>query len=77
MAELAMPLAIILFLINVILIVHAAKTGRFSPWAYVILLLPGVGALAYVLVELLPEWLGGVQGQKARTRVVNTLDPEK
>jgi hypothetical protein len=77
MAELAMPLAIILFLIDVTLIVHAAKTGRFSPWAYVILLLPGVGALAYVLVELLPEWLGGVQGQKARKHVINTLDPEK
>src|SRR5262249_32271476 len=75
--EPAMPIAIVLFLINAILIVHAAKTGRFSPWAYLILLLPGVGALAYILVELLPEWLGGVQGQKARKHVINTLDPEK
>jgi hypothetical protein len=72
-----MPLALVLFLIDVTLIVHAAKTGRFSPWAYLILLLPGIGALAYVLVELLPEWLGSVQGQKARQRVFNTLDPEK
>jgi hypothetical protein len=72
-----MPLAIILFLIDATLVIHAAKTGRFSPWAYLILLLPGVGALAYILVELLPEWLGGVQGQKARKRVINTLDPEK
>jgi hypothetical protein len=72
-----MPLAIILFLIDVTLIVHAAKTGRFSPWAYLILLLPGVGAVAYVLVELLPEWFGSVQGQKARRHVINTLDPEK
>jgi hypothetical protein len=77
MAELAMPIAIILLLIDVTLIVHAAKTGRFSPWAYLILLLPGIGALAYVLVELLPEWFGSVQGQKARQRVINTLDPEK
>jgi len=43
-----MPIAIILLLIDVSLIVHAAKTGRFSPWAYLILLLPGVGAVAYV-----------------------------
>lgn len=72
-----MPIAIILFLIDVTLVVHAAKTGRFSPWAYLILLLPGVGALAYVLVELLPEWFGSVQGQKTRQRVINSLDPEK
>ena len=72
-----MPIAIILLLIDVSLIVHAAKTGRFQPWAYLILLLPGVGAVAYVLVELVPEWFGSVQGQKTRARVINTLDPEK
>jgi hypothetical protein len=59
------------------LIVHAAKTGRFWPWGYVILFIPGFGALAYVLVELLPEWFGSAQGQHARRRVVSTLDPEK
>ena len=42
-----MPIAFALFLIDIIFIVHAAKTGRFSPWGYLILLLPGVGALAY------------------------------
>jgi hypothetical protein len=72
-----MPLGIILLLINVGLIVHAAKTGRFWPWGYVILFIPGFGALAYVVVELLPEWFGSAHGQKARRRVVSTLDPEK
>jgi hypothetical protein len=72
-----MPIGIILFLVDVVLVVHAAKTGRFSPWAYVILLIPVFGALAYVLVELLPEWLGSYQGQKARKRVVTTLDPQR
>jgi hypothetical protein len=72
-----MPFGIILLLINVGLIVHAAKTGRFWPWGYVILFIPGFGALAYVLVELLPEWFGSVQAQRARRRVVTTLDPGK
>ena len=72
-----MPLALILGVLDVILVVHAAKTGRFSPWAYVILLIPVFGALAYVAVELVPEWFGGVQGQKARKRFVTTLDPER
>ena len=70
-----MPFGIVLLLINVGLIVHAAKTGRFWPWGYIILFIPGFGALAYVLVELSPEWFGSVQGQKARRHVVNTLDP--
>jgi hypothetical protein len=72
-----MPLGIILLLIDVALIVHAAKTGRFWPWGFVILFLPGFGALAYVLVELLPEWFGSAQGQHARRRVVSRIDPER
>jgi len=72
-----MPFAIIAMAINVAFIVHAAKTGRFNPWGYVILFLPGVGALAYVLVELIPEWMETWQGQQARRRVVSTLNPEK
>ena len=46
--------------------IHAAKTGPFSPWAYIILMIPLFGALAYVLVELLPEWLGSVPGRRRR-----------
>ena len=72
-----MPFGIVLLLINVGLIVHAAKTGRFWPWGYIILFIPGFGALAYVLVELAPEWFGSAQGQKARRHMVNTLDPSK
>jgi hypothetical protein len=71
-----MPIAIVLMAINVAFIIHAAKTGRFTPWGYVIFLLPGVGAIAYVLVELVPEWMGSYKGQQARKRVVSTLNPE-
>ena len=70
-----MQLGLILLLIEVALIVHAAKTGRFWPWGFIILFIPGFGALAYVLIELLPEWFGSTQGQQARRRVVSTLDP--
>jgi hypothetical protein len=72
-----MPIGIILLIVNVALIVHAAKTGRFSPWGYIILFIPVFGAVAYVLVELLPEWFGSTQGQKARRHVVKTFDPSK
>lgn len=72
-----MQFGLILLLVDVVLIVHAAKTGRFWPWGFVILFLPGFGALAYALIELLPEWFGSAQGHQARRRVVNTLDPGK
>src|SRR5437868_595590 len=73
----AMPIALVLLVLNIALIVHAAKTGRFMPWGYVILMIPGFGGLAYILVELLPEWFRGSEGQKVRARVSGTLDPEK
>jgi hypothetical protein len=70
-----MQYGLIILVLQVVCIVHAAKTGRFWPWGYVVLFLPGFGALAYVLIELLPEWFGSVQGQQTRQRVVGTLDP--
>ena len=72
-----MSYGLIILALQVVCIVHAAKTGRFWPWGYVVLFLPGFGALAYVLIELLPEWFGSVQGQQTRARVVSTLDPGK
>jgi hypothetical protein len=72
-----MPLAVILIVINITLVIHAAKTGRFSPWGFIILMIPGFGALAYVLVELLPEWFGSAQGRGARRRLVSTLGPQR
>ena len=72
-----MPIAIALVMLDVMFVWHAAKTGRGCPWAYIILALPGVGAVAYVLVELIPEWLNGYSGQKAQIRIGNALNPEK
>ena len=49
-----MPLVLILVLLDISLVVHAAKTGRAQPWAYIILMVPGVGAVAYVVAVLIP-----------------------
>ena len=70
-------LGALLLAINIALIVHAAKTGRFSPWCYIILMIPGGGALAYVIVELVPECLGTYRGQKARASIGRALNPER
>jgi hypothetical protein len=73
----AVPVALVLLLLNISLIYHAAKTGRLQPWAFIILMIPLVGALAYIVVELAPEWLGSHDVQKARKRVASKLDPDK
>src|SRR5262249_61274293 len=74
----SMPiLGALLLVVNITLIVHAAKTGRFSPWFYIIFMIPVAGAVAYVVVELAPAWLGTYQGQKARARGGRALNPEQ
>jgi hypothetical protein len=72
-----MPIILLLALINIVLIVHAARSGRFWPWGFIILMMPGIGALAYVAVELIPEWFGTYRGRQARKSVGRALDPDK
>lgn len=73
-----MPLLTILLLgVNALCIVHAARSGRFMPWAYVVLLLPGIGALAYLFLELIPEWQGTPSGRRAAAQLGRTIAPEK
>jgi hypothetical protein len=72
-----MPIALVTVLLDIMLVYHAARTGRLRPWAFIILMLPGIGAVAYVVVELLPEILGGRSAQHARRRVARRIDPEK
>jgi hypothetical protein len=45
------------------------------PWFYIILFLPGIGALAYIAVELVPQWFGSSRGQRARQQLSTTLNP--
>ena len=66
---------IVIAVVDIALIVHAAKTGRFMPWGFIILFLPGIGALAYVVVELLPEWFGSNKVRRARGRIAGAINP--
>lgn len=72
-----MPIATLILVLNVVLIVHTAKTGRFWPWAYVILFLPGLGAIAYIVAELAPEWFGSYRGRAAAQSMVRAVNPER
>jgi hypothetical protein len=75
--ELAVPIALVILLLDITLVYHASRTGRLQPWGFIILMIPGIGALAYIVVELVPEMLSGPGAQQARRRVANKFDPEK
>jgi hypothetical protein len=57
--------------------IHAGKTGRPQYWLYVLIMVPGLGTLAYVLFELVPEWLNTYQGRRTARTVGRLIDPEK
>jgi hypothetical protein len=72
-----MPVVFALLAIDVVFVVHAARTGRWSPWVYVILALPGAGALAYVGIELIPDWQSTYRAESARRKIARALAPER
>lgn len=60
--------------IQVALIVHVLRTGR--PWYWVfVILIPGIGALAYIIAELLPGFMDSSQGKRAIRGVKKTMNP--
>jgi hypothetical protein len=58
-------------------IFHAIKTGRINYWLMILVLLPGIGSVAYLLLEVLPAARGSRTARTAATRVVDTLDPDR
>ncbi len=63
--------------ITVALVVHCIKTGRNTLWIWVLVLLSGVGAIAYFIVEILPELTGSRTSKRAVRSVGRVLDPGK
>jgi hypothetical protein len=42
--------------LQIVLAVHAVRTGRTFIWVFIILLFPLLGSLIYIIAELIPEW---------------------
>jgi hypothetical protein len=66
---------VISIIVQALLIVHAVRTGRNQIWIWVIALLPGAGALAYIVVEMLPELFGSRTARRTLRDVRKALDP--
>jgi hypothetical protein len=73
-----MPLLGVLMLgAQVLCAVHAGRTGRPYFWITLILVLPGAGMVAYLVVEVAPDLLGGRRARSAISGAAKRLNPEK
>src|SRR6185295_2701869 len=72
-----MPILAVSILLQLILIVHVIKTGRNTIWVFVLLFAPVVGGLAYLIVELLPEFMNSRGARRARRKVAKAVNPNR
>lgn len=73
-----MPLlGVLIFVTAFACAIHAGKSGRPRFWIYILIFAPGLGTFAYLLFELIPEWLDSYEGRKAKKTVSRLIDPEK
>ena len=70
-----MPLLILTVIVQIGLILHVVRTGRPMYWIFIILMAPGIGSLAYAIVELLPDLSNSGQGRRAMRGIRKTIDP--
>ncbi len=63
------------YFIQLLLVIHVLKTGRDRYWIWLLLFLPLIGGVAYLVVEILPEFSAGITGQRTRRSVRNMVDP--
>src|SRR5579864_6850580 len=62
-------------LLQILCVVHVVRTGRNYMWIYLLLFLPGLGTIAYAIVEILPGWFGSRTARGLQSAAVSTLDP--
>jgi hypothetical protein len=58
-------------------IIHAVMTQRYFPWLFIIFLLPGVGSLIYLAVEVVPSMVGARGASKLASGLRSAADPNR
>lgn len=72
-----MVLGIAMLAIQILVAIHAGRTGRPYYWIMLIIFLPVAGVIAYVLIELLPDIGRTRTARAAASGVVDFVDPER
>jgi hypothetical protein len=58
-------------------IFHAIRTGRINYWLLILIFLPGLGSIAYLLIEVLPEMRSSRAARRAVSGLGEALDPNR
>jgi hypothetical protein len=71
-----MPLiSITIWITQLALIIHVLKTDRSRYWIMILLFMPLIGGIAYLVIELMPEFSTSITGQRALRSVKKSLNP--
>jgi hypothetical protein len=65
----------ITYLVQLLLVVHVLKTGRDRYWIWILIMVPMIGGLAYLVIEVLPGFSGGIRGQRAMRGIRRAVNP--
>lgn len=56
---------------------HIVRTGRDTFWIWIVLMAPGIGSLAYIALNIVPEIFGGTRARRFSRAARETLDPHR
>lgn len=68
-----MPLVILTYAFQLILIIHAIRNGKNFGWIWLLVFVPAVGGVAYLIVEVLPS----LKVRNRSTKVMNAVFPTR
>ena len=72
-----MPFLILSVLLQVAFVIHIVKTGRNTTWIWIVIMLPVAGAIAYLILEILPDLTNSRAGRTAGRKVTSVINPNK
>lgn len=64
----------LLFGFDLLIALHAYRTGRPQYWPFIILFFPGLGAFAYFVFEIMPELIGPNSPRAIKSRASKSVD---
>ena len=67
----------LMYALNIACIIHSIRTGRANYWLYILVLVPGIGSLCYLFMELLPTARGTRTGRGVESGLRRAIDPDK
>jgi len=72
-----MPIALLTAALTLFAVVHLFRTGRPMFWLLIILMVPVIGPIAYLIVEVLPSLGQNPAARKAFGRARKAIDPNR